>query len=117
MGMTVNVFTYYANKLAIEEAQRSQPRIRPSKAARTRVKLSVPALMQLGLATGFAASAGLTLVLCPAQPPYLMFVGSAWGLMLGWLAENVRRRISKFMAALKGAPLTPDDLRALTGRS
>lgn len=115
--MTVNVFTYYANKLAIEEAQKNQPRIRPQKLARQRLKLSVPALMQLGLASGFAASAGLTLVLCPAQPPYLLFVGSAWGLMMGWVAENVRRRFNKFMAALKGAPLTTDDLRALTGRS
>ncbi len=115
--MTVNVFTYYANKLAIEEAQKNQPRITARKSAKTRTKFSVPALMQLGLASGFAASAGLTMVLCPAQPPYLLFVGSAWGLMMGWFAENVRRRINKFMNALKGAPLDRDDWRALTGRS
>lgn len=114
--MTVNVYTYYANKLAIEEAQKQQPRVLKSKRSR-RARLSVPALVQLGLASGFACSAGLTLVYCPAQPPYLLFVGSAWGVMLGWVAEAIRRRINKFMAVLQGAPLDQDDLRALTGRS
>lgn len=114
--MTVNVYTYYANKLAIEEARKQQPAVRARKRSR-RKGLSLPGLVQLGLASGFACSAGLTVIYCPTQPPYLLFVGTAWGVMLGWVAENVRRRINKFMAALQGAPLDQDDLRALTGRS
>lgn len=116
--MTVNVYTYYANKLAIEEAQKRQaPTLRAARKRASRPKINVPALIQLGLASGFACSAGLTLVLCPAQPPLLLFVGTAWGVMLGWVAENVRRRYNKFMSALRGAPLDSDDLRALTRRS
>ncbi len=115
--MTVNVYTYYANKLAFEEAQRQRPDLaRPVVRKRAR-RMTVPVLVQLGLALGFACSAILTMLYCPGEPPYLLIIGILWGAALGWVAEQVRRRIQKFLAVLQGAPLDRDDLRALTGRS
>lgn len=115
--MTVNVYTYYANKLAFEEAQRQRGDLtRP--VARKRVRrMTVPVLVQLGLALGFASSAILTMLFCPSEPPYLLVIGIAWGAAIGWVAEHIRRRIHKFLSVLKGAPLDREDLRALTGRS
>ncbi|MEW6281365.1 MAG: hypothetical protein AB1758_22340, partial [Candidatus Eremiobacterota bacterium] len=76
-------------------------------------RVSVPRLVQLGLAVGFCAGAAGTVVLCPTQPPYLLLVGVLWGALLGWVMDRIRFRTAKFLAALKGMPLQADDLRAL----
>ncbi|MBI3929230.1 MAG: hypothetical protein HY319_27035 [Armatimonadetes bacterium] len=110
--MTVNVYTYYQNKIAFQAYGRRVRRATP----RRRSLASLGPLARAGALLGLMTGLLLVLATPVADPPVVTMsaVGLFWGGGLGYAGDRLLRRARKILAVLRGEPLSHEDLRELT---
>lgn len=109
--MTVNVYTYYENKLALEKARRACGT--PPRKARRRL-LPLGPMTSAGIMMGLVVAMGVALVE-PVAPLEALTAGcAAWGGLCGLFLDWLTGRFRRMMAALRGEPLTLEDIRDLS---
>ncbi len=113
--MTINVHTYYRNRLALEEAvERARVRqemneryatpVKP--AAAPRKPIAIPVMVVYGLLVGLAYAAWVALCLGGGQGVGLLAgLGAMWGLIWGLFFHLNRNRIADFLQALMAEPV------------
>lgn len=118
--MTINVHTYYRNRLALEEAvERARVRqemavryalpVRP--AAPPRKPIAIPVMVVYGVLVGLAYAAWVWLCLGATQPVWMLgSVGLMWGLTWGLVFHLNRNRIADFLLSLTAEPVPPSAL-------
>lgn len=108
--MTVNVYTYYENKLALERARRACA----TRVAKPRRRLlPLGPMTSAGLMMGLVMAMGVALVE-PIAPLEALAAGcAAWGGLCGVFLDWLAGRFRRMMAALRGEPLTAEDIRDL----
>ena len=111
--MTVNVFTYYENKLAFEKANQERARSAPPRPKRT----PMGTFTRIGVLAGLVAGAVLyCLGLDPASGALAAGLLACWGGGLGSLLDWFGGRVRRFCDTLCGRPLDPDEVRDLVSR-
>lgn len=111
--MTVNVFTYYENKLAFEKANKERARVATPK----RKSAAAGTFARLGVVAGLTAGAVLyCLGLDPASGALAAGILAAWGGGLGSLLDWFGGRVRRFCDTLCGRPLDPAEVRDLVSR-
>lgn len=112
--MTINVHTYYRNRLALEEAV-ERARMRQEMAVRyaTPVRvasaphrpIAIPVMVVYGILVGLAYAAWVWLCMGTGQPAGLLAaMGLMWGLIWGLFFHVNRVRIADFLQALTAEP-------------
>lgn len=113
--MTINVHTYYRNRLALEEAV-ERARLRQDMATRYAVPvrsapaprrpIAVPVMVVYGVLVGLAYAAWVWLCMGTGQPAGLLAaLGVMWGLIWGLFFHLNRNRIGDFLQALTAEPV------------
>lgn len=111
--MTINVHTYYRNRLALEEAierarvrqemsQRYTAPARPAPAPRP--ALVVPVMVVYGILVGLIYAAWAWFCLGGESPVLLVSMGLTWGLTWGLIFHLNRQRVAEFLQSLVTPP-------------
>ncbi len=111
--MTVNVYTYYENKLALEKAQRSG-RSMSRRRILTKGEPWFGTFTKIGMVAGlFSGIALCALGLDPESSGLASLALALWGGGVGRLLDNLGDRCKRFFRALRGEPLDAEELRQL----
>ncbi len=122
--MTINVHTYYRNRLALEEAierarvrqQMSQRYTAPARPAPApRPAMVVPVMVVYGILVGLLYAAWAWFCLGGESPVLLVSMGLTWGLTWGLVFHLNRQRVAEFLQSLVTPPAALPSMADLLG--